>query len=951
MNEKNDKKQESTKPMLAFNKKPQYHDALPFNPFIHGTSSETLRLNSSSSEEKKIHPAIEYFRQLQMTAPSIQLKEFLSSFTEPKSIDSETFAEGVKKFIQLANSNPLDQKSSQGRRALYGTIYSGLHYNNDLVKLWNAAHMDYEPIKASHLTTLAPSGWDSTLQDGFITLIYKGQQPAQALDELVKGPTVIDCGMFTQLSLWFGLRYMLGNERFNQCFGRTPFFITQSVYNGIEDSNKPFTGNPLYSFLAKKDIATISSVTVKHLSNTPLYPFKHPGGNYGGDNCIVIGDQYYIFDPHLEDTQGVTEAFVLKLLRDSFNEGRKPYDIERLSLYAATPEEFHPKLFQTFGQLIEEAENLRDKTFSEEEFSHVKQNPELELTFDLHKFSIWLQRLENTMQPDSIDYLPRPIDYSLMPTQLLDVIPFENRTSMDFFQFKQESPQQQELMIMSKQFCQSIMTDESKLVILTGKAGVGKTASAVCAAKELTTRGKKVVWISEVMVNGWADQAKSITDLNNCGLEIDKLLSSDPDVVFLDDDNLAGFSGNLLLEKIYSWYVSNPGKGLFITSNEPIRFKDCYGYKLDRKYYYPPFNDYNSPQYLNWQHKSDLAGMSLRSKRDGQSIGAIVSDLSWKTNERNLGQIELIPGFDSDDLPAISRALQKTGSMQCRAYDNLRLVQKKWIRENKGQYWDQRGHHTFHVAITKHFEKTTYKTIALELREYNDSYFGKEIDSDSIDQLIRVLNYAHDQGGRRIILINQTSYSREQLLIQIKAQLPKSESERTWSRLMLLLCETEDSIFSYDQFNGHIEVAPPERSLLQESSHDFEGLSMFKRRPTRLSTQRMGRGLLFNSFLPLEGSAHENNSTFGTPLQDLDLQSILSKIQLSFFSAEKPSVKLKGIEPSKSEANVQKCSAIPREMFTEQLRKQEEEFLIEHRHDNAELQHEYDKRFGMILRK
>ena len=95
---------------------------------------------------------------------------------------------------------------------------------------------------------------------------------------------------------------------------------------------------------------------------------------------------------------------------------------------------------------------------------------------------------------------------------------------------------------------------------------------------------------------------------------------------------------------------------------------------------------------------------------------------------------------------------------------------------------------------------------------------------------------------------------------------------------------------------------------------------MFKRRPTRLSTQRMGRGLLFDSLLPLEdleGSTHENNSTFGTPLQDLDLQSILSKIQLSFFSAEKPSVKLKSIEPSKSETNVQKCSAIPRGMFTE----------------------------------
>lgn len=870
---------------------------------------------NSFSAQQKIHPAIQYFRQLQGQSSPRQLEAFLSSFAEPKLMNYENFVIGVKRFIELANSNSLGKGIN--RNALYGTIYLGLHSNNELVTLWNGEYLDQEPLKASEVTTLSPSGWDFILQDGFTTLIYKGQQPAQALDDLVKGPTVIDCGMFTQLGLWFGIRYMLGNERFNQCFGRAPFFVTQSVYNSIEESSKPFSGNPLYSFLEKKERAIMPSVTVKHLSNTPLYLLKHPGGNYAGENCIVIGDQYYIFGPHLEMTQGITEAAVFNLLRDVFNEARKPYDVDRLSLYAATPEEIHPKFLQTFGQLIDEAEKLRDKTFSEEEFSHVKQNPELELTFDLHKFSIWLQRLENTVQADPRDYMPRPIDYSLMPPELLDVIPFENRTSMDFSKFKQESPQQKELMIMIRQFCQSIMAEESKLTIFTGKAGVGKTASAVCAAKELTARGKKVVWISEVMVHGWADAAKSIADLDNCGLEIDKLLASDPDVVFLDDDNLAGFSGKLLLEKIYSWFVSNPGKGLFITSNEPIRFKDCYGYKLDRKYYYPPFNDYSSPQYLNWQYKTDVAGIGLRSRRDGQSIGAVVSDLSWKINEGYLGAFELIPDFDSGDLASISQALKTTGSMQCSAYNNLRLVQKEWIVEHSGEHWDDRGLQTFHVAVPKKFEKTTCKTIALEIREHNCYSLGKAIGLNSMYQLIRVLNYAHDQGGRRIILINQTSYSTEQLLIQIKAQLPKSESERTWSRLTLLLCETEDSIFGYDQFNGHIEVAFPQRYLSQASSHVSDGLSM------------------------LRGQS--------TP-QKLDLRPILSKLQLKFFSAGKLSVQQKGIELPKTEISMQKPSAIPREMSTKQLRKQEEEFLTEHRHDSAELQHEYDKRFGLILK-
>lgn len=778
------------------------------------------------SRQKKIHPAIEYLRQLQRHTASPQLEHFLSSFAKPKLVNYDNFVTGVKKFIELANSNPVSKENN--RKAIYGNNYSGLHYNNDLVKLWNAEHPDQEPLKASAVTTFAPDGWDSTSQDGFITLIYRGQQPSQALDDLVKGPTAIDCGMFAQLSLWFGIRYMLGNERFNQCFGRAPFFITQSVYNGIEESSQPFSGNPLYSFLVRKDRATTPSVRVRHLANTPLYPFKHPGGNYGGENCIVIGDQYYIFDPHLEHTQGVTEADVLNLLRESFNQVRQPYDNNRLSLYAAKPEELHPKFFQTFGQLVEAAKQLQDKTLSEEEFAEVEQNPALELNFDLEQFSVWLQYMEHPMEPDVSDYLPQPIDHALMPAELLDVVPFENRTSMDFSKFKQESPQQKELMIISKQFCQSIMIKESRLVILTGKAGVGKTASAVCAAKELTAKGKKIVWISEVMVNRWAQQATSIAELDNCRVEIDKLLASNPDAVFLDDDNLHGFSGNLLLEKIYSWYVNNPGKGLFITSNEPIQFKDCYGYNLDGKYHYPPFSEYCSSQYLNWQYKTDLAGMSLRSKREGQSIGAVVSDLVWKIHKDNLGEFELIPGFDSEDLPPISRNLGKTGSLHCSAYDKLSDLQKEWVKENKGEYWDERGHHRFHIAITKKFAKTTYKTIALEMREYNSLYFGKRIDSDSMDQLIRVLNYAHDQGGRRIILINQTSFSSEELLIQIKAQLPKAETERTWSRLMLLLCDTEHSIFDHDQFNGHIEVTPPRQPVTAEETHDV-GHSAFKK--------------------------------------------------------------------------------------------------------------------------
>ncbi len=787
------------------------------------------------SSNKKVHPAIKYFHQLQRATPLTQLQAYLADFSKPKSIDSETFVEGVKKFIQLANSNPADEEEKHSRKGLYGNNDAGLHYNNDLVKMWNASNVGDKSIKASQVSTLAASGWDSTCQDGFNTLIYKGQQPAQALDELVKGPTVIDCGMFSQLSLWFGIRYMLGNERFNQCFGRAPFFITQVVYNAIGHSYEPYSGSPLYSFLSTIEKAEVPTVTVKHIANSPLYPLKHPGGNYDGENCIVIGDNYYIFDPHLENTQGLTESAVMELLRQSFNEERKQYDDDRLALYAENPGNFHPPLSQTFGELIKMADELRDTKLEEEEFFKVVQNPALELTFDLHKFSKWLKALESNALVDASGYSSQAIDHARLPGELLKVIPFENKLSMDFYQFKQATSQQKELMALSMQFCKSMVAGESKLLILSGKAGVGKTASAVCAAKELAAIGKKVAWISEVMVHGWAAQAESIADLDKCGLEIDNLLATNPDVVFLDDDNLAGFNGQLLLEKLYSWYVENPGKGLLITSNEPIQFKNCYGYKLDGQYHYPPFSDYHSAQYLNWQHKTDLSGESLRSKRDGQSIGAIVSDSVWKSNEGNLRDVELIPGFDySIDIAPICRSLHATCAMGD-AYDKLRPIQQRWLRVYGV------GHGNLKSANSKNFEKSTCKTIALEMREDIGSCYGY---CESMGYLISVLNYAHDQGGRRIILINQTSFSTEQLLAQIKKNLPSSERERTWSRLMLLLCETEDSIFKCDGFDGHVENDTTKSDFDSERNNGGYHPDFCSGKPTiedRFLSDRLGR--------------------------------------------------------------------------------------------------------------
>ena len=51
-----------------------------------------------------------------------------------------------------------------------------------------------------------------------------------------------------------------------------------------------------------------------------------------------------------------------------------------------------------------------------------------------------------------------------------------------------------------------------------------------------------------------------------------------------------------------------------------------------------------------------------------------------------------------------------------------------------------------------------------------------KITPDSFDQLIRVINFAHDKGGKRVVIINRTDYfSHDDLIRQIITQLPDRE--------------------------------------------------------------------------------------------------------------------------------------------------------------------------------
>ena len=90
------------------------------------------------------------------------------------------------------------------------------------------------------------------------------------------------------------------------------------------------------------------------------------------------------------------------------------------------------------------------------------------------------------------------------------------------------------------------------------------------------------------------------------------MLSDKTDVVFLDDNNPSEFQWQSFIEKVFTWYSTNPNKGLYITSNEDIDFKQLYGWKLDQTYHCVPFAGYDSTQILNTIIRTKLSGESLR---------------------------------------------------------------------------------------------------------------------------------------------------------------------------------------------------------------------------------------------------------------------------------------------------------------------------------------------------
>jgi len=136
-------------------------------------------------------------------------------------------------------------------------------------------------------------------------LTYQGEAPlSKGLNELLQGPTTLDCGMWCQLLLWMAIRYLIGDGLFDKLFkfGKRQFTLTQNHYQPMNKAGT--TGSLLYPFYDKPlhgkatdSLESQTRIQTRAVYGHTAYIAKHPGGEARLYHVTQINGDNIIFEP------------------------------------------------------------------------------------------------------------------------------------------------------------------------------------------------------------------------------------------------------------------------------------------------------------------------------------------------------------------------------------------------------------------------------------------------------------------------------------------------------------------------------------------------------------------------------------------------------------------------------------------------------------------------------
>ena len=116
--------------------------------------------------------------------------------------------------------------------------------------------------------------------------------PSEAMSDLARGPTTLDCGMSRQVFIVVSIRRFMGNELFNKSVPIERLTISQG-WLGDKD-------NLLWAFfdtLENFPSRTNSDIQARTVYIHPLYLRNHPAGSGRLQNTISFRGEHVVFRP------------------------------------------------------------------------------------------------------------------------------------------------------------------------------------------------------------------------------------------------------------------------------------------------------------------------------------------------------------------------------------------------------------------------------------------------------------------------------------------------------------------------------------------------------------------------------------------------------------------------------------------------------------------------------
>ena len=456
---------------------------------------ETLSLfPSSPGEQSRVADRYPVTIRIQLETALIELQkksinssqlEFLRVSDRPvEEINVAKFNQDLADIFQFMNT-PYSERAEK-----FGDTLLGLHYDSDFLKELHKQGISTSfegALNTKQMTRVHP---DCFNRENGLQLSYYGNNPAEALDKLLAGPTVIDCGMSIQIAILVALKKQLGSEQFNLIFGKKPFRITQYLWNGNDVD--PENNNPLYELFSY--LPRPGSVCIKYFQNDPTYGAKHGGGNYTGHNTIcltrhpspdlAIHSPFYLtFDPNGAPS---TEERIKEDLVKAFNTDPTESAKKCHAKWEADPK--NAPYFAT--DYISQLKKLASKQISVNDIL-LKDSRYLDFS-RINELIAQNQAVQKILARSA-----QPLDPTIKKKDIdIPGLPAENK-NMTFAKYEEGITQesQKKALKTAQHFVNDVLSDNQTFLTLYGPAGIGKTACIIATAKYLASQGKSLIFV------------------------------------------------------------------------------------------------------------------------------------------------------------------------------------------------------------------------------------------------------------------------------------------------------------------------------------------------------------------------------------------------------------------------------------------------------------------------